>query len=169
MPMHIVILADTHGVLDDRVAALARRADLVIHGGDVGNADILDELEAAADVVAVLGNNDVPAKWPRGQARRLRALPERTRIEVPGGVIAIEHGHRALPARARHDVLRKRHADARLVVYGHSHHLVIDRAAAPWIVNPGAAGRARTFGGPSCVILRAGPRTWRLDAHRFER
>ena len=169
-PVRVLIVSDTHGALDPRIAELASRAELVIHAGDVGSAEILEQLRPAAaggQLIAVTGNNDVPGKWPRGQRRRLRDLPETAEIAVPGGVIAVEHGHRALPASRRHERLRARHPDARLVVYGHSHRLVIDRDARPWVVNPGAAGRARTFGGPSCLVLRASTRRWQIDERRF--
>ncbi|MFM1890995.1 MAG: hypothetical protein RLZ44_72, partial [Pseudomonadota bacterium] len=39
--------------------------------------------------------------------------------------------------------------------------------AIPWVLNPGAAGRSRTFGGPSCLLLHAGARVWRVETHRF--
>ena len=76
-------------------------------------------------------------------------------------------GDKAGPAKTRHAWLRRRFSSARLVVYGHSHHLCIDLQTLPWIVNPGAAGRARTFGGPSFVVLRAGVRGWKIESMRF--
>lgn len=168
MSARVCILSDTHGVLDDRILAEAARCDLVVHGGDIGCAHVLDALRAAcAEVVAVLGNNDLPAKWPEQQRAELAALAEQVRIDLPGGVLAVEHGHRVNPAATRHDRLRARHADCRAVVYGHSHKLVVDRAARPWVLNPGAAGRSRTFGGPSCLVLEAGTRAWRLRTLRF--
>jgi hypothetical protein len=53
------------------------------------------------------------------------------------------------------------------VLYGHSHRLLQDFAAEPWILNPGAAGRARTGGGPSCLVLEAGIGAWRVGAWQF--
>jgi predicted phosphodiesterase len=63
--------------------------------------------------------------------------------------------------------LRQRHPDARLIVYGHSHRLCCDLDAQPWVVNPGAAGRARTFGGASCLVLRIQDNGWHIEAYRF--
>lgn len=168
MTERVCILSDTHGVVDKRVLAEAARADVVVHGGDIGDAAVLDVLRDACNaVVAVLGNNDLPAKWPADQHPVLAALDAQARIALPGGILAVEHGHRVNPVAARHDKLRARHPDCRAVVYGHSHRLVIDRDADPWVLNPGAAGRARTFGGPSCLLLDAGPRRWRLTPRRF--
>ena len=53
------------------------------------------------------------------------------------------------------------------MVYGHSHRLCIDRSAQPWVANPGAAGRARTFGGPSLLLLVAQRGTWSLREQRY--
>jgi uncharacterized protein len=165
----VLLLADTHGLLNARIAALARDCDVVVHAGDVGNATVLETLRAGgARVVAVRGNNDVPSKWPRDERRTLDALEDEARIDLPGGALIATHGDRYAPA-TRHARLRTGFPDARAVVYGHSHRLVVDDAAAPWILNPGAAGRARTYGGPSCLVLEARPRTWRVEAHRFER
>jgi putative phosphoesterase len=161
--VRVCILSDTHAVLDDRVLSTAACADLVVHAGDVGNAAVLEALEAVCDrVVAVLGNNDVAAKWPVADRHRLQDLPEQASIALPGGTLVVEHGHRVNPAARRHTRLRQRHPDARAIVYGHSHRLVIDQTETPWVLNPGAAGRARTFGGATCLVLSAGFRVWRL-------
>jgi putative phosphoesterase len=168
--MRVCILSDTHGEIDARIVELAARADLVIHGGDVGARRVIDALSrrSPARLVVVRGNNDVPAKWPAGEQAALQALPLRREVELPGGVIAVEHGHHANPAGRRHARLRERYPHARAVVYGHSHRLVCDTAESPWVLNPGAAGRSRTFGGPSCLVLHAGSReSWRLETHRF--
>jgi predicted phosphodiesterase len=72
-----------------------------------------------------------------------------------------------LAAAGRHAKLRQRYPQARAIVYGHSHHLVADRDALPWVLNPGAAGRTRTYGGPSCMVIEATDSDWRLSIHRF--
>ena len=167
--VHVLLLADTHGSLDARIAALARECDIAVHAGDVGNAAVIDALvQAGARVIAVRGNNDVPSRWPRGERHALDALEEIAEIELPGGTLIATHGDRYAPAK-RHARLRAGFSAARAVVYGHSHRLVIDDAESPWILNPGAAGRARTYGGPSCLVLEASEYAWRVEAQRFSR
>lgn len=163
--MRVLIVSDTHGLIDARIAALARGCDAVVHGGDVGDAHVLDAL--AGNVVAVRGNNDVAAKWPARQHALLAGLPEQAEIDLPGGRLVVVHGDR-WPARGRHAALRQTFATARAVVYGHSHQLAVDDEALPWVLNPGAAGRARTYGGPSCLLLQATPQAWRVVAQRYE-
>jgi putative phosphoesterase len=165
----ILLLADTHGHVDSRVEAIAREYDVVVHAGDVGNASVLDALRASGvEVIAVRGNNDVPSKWPRADHDALAALEDVARVELPGGVLIATHGDRYAPA-VRHARLRAAYPDARAVVYGHSHRLLVDDDATPWILNPGAAGRARTYGGASCLILEARSQSWRIEPRRFER
>lgn len=162
----VLLLADTHGALDPRIADLAQDCTLAVHAGDVGASAVLETLAMAAGrVLAVRGNNDVAGKW-LGATADLAALPERLEVPLPGGILAVEHGHRQSAAR-RHARLRAAHPTARAVLYGHSHRLLQDLAPAPWLLNPGAAGRARTHGGPSCLVLEAGVGEWQITAHRF--
>ena len=134
------LLSDTHGVLDPRVAEIARGCEIAVHAGDIGCASILDELrEACHAVVAVRGNNDVASKWPKGERAQLDAIEKSAELELPGGLLIVEHGDRRLPADRRHDLLRRAHPGAKLIVYGHSHVLAVDKDARPWVANPGAA------------------------------
>jgi hypothetical protein len=163
----VAILSDTHGVLDPRVAALVADCDLAVHGGDIGNAGVLAALQPRTGrVAAVLGNNDVPHKWPAADQHLLDTLPLELTEDLPGGRLVVVHGHRT-PAKDRHAKLRRRFPEARAIVYGHSHRLVADRDTEPWVLNPGAAGRERTFGGPSCMVLRASHGGWSLAVHRY--
>lgn len=164
----IALVADTHGVLDPRIAALAARCDFAVHAGDVGAVAVLDALQPMAGrVVAVRGNNDVAAKLSREDWSRLAALPAQASLVLPGGSLVVVHGDRAGSVRARHQWLRRHYADARAIVYGHSHRLSCDTAELPWVLNPGAAGHARTFGGPSCLVLTAGSDAWAVTPYRF--
>jgi hypothetical protein len=165
--LRVAIVADTHGRLDPRIEALVAGCDLAVHGGDVGCAEILARLRPRSGrVEAVLGNNDVAHKWPEADRPVLAGLPDQLALDLPGGRLVVVHGHRTA-AKDRHARLRRQHPGARAVVYGHSHRLTVDRDALPWILNPGAAGRARTYGGPSCLILEASARGWDIESHRF--
>lgn len=166
--LRVLLLSDTHGQLRPEILDLARSVDLVVHAGDIGDPYLLEQLnEGCRRVHAVLGNNDVAAKWPAEARRALELLPMSETVPLPGGDLSVEHGHRRNPVGKRHRLLRKAYPEARLVLYGHSHRQVIDDAQTPWVVNPGAAGRSRTYGGSGCVLLTAGRREWRLEAFRF--
>jgi putative phosphoesterase len=161
------LLADTHGYLDPRIAAEVRNCDLAVHAGDIGGEAVYEALEPRSGiVVAVLGNNDTPGPWRDWEQSAAR--PGKIAIvDLPGGALVVVHGDRHVPARRRHALLRRHFATARAVVYGHSHHLVCDTDVLPWILNPGAAGRVRTYGGPSCLILTTTREEWRVETRRF--
>lgn len=160
------ILSDTHGYLDSRIAEVIRECDYAIHAGDIMGAHVLSQLRPRQSVIAVAGNNDFPAMWDKSEATIVSALPSTSQMELPGGLVKIEHGHR-FGAYPDHDQLRWDYAEARLVVYGHTHKRVIDQNAEPWVVNPGAAGKERTKGGPSCLILNASESEWIIETVLF--
>jgi len=166
--LRIALLSDTHNAVDRRVAEVVESCDLVVHAGDIGSPDVLAQLlPTSGRVFAVRGNNDTPDQWPQGTERCLRILPEYLSLDVPGGLVVVVHGHRVRPASRRHQTLRERHPEARAIVYGHTHRLVVDDSAHPWVLNPGAAGHTRTQGAPSCLVLTATPVAWYVDIHAF--
>lgn len=163
--VRVVIVSDTHGELDERIAGEAVRSDIVVHAGDIGSREVLDALcPRDGKLVAVRGNNDVPGKWRPSNWALLESLPWEARLDLPGGELVVVHGHRyGYPGRS-HARMRRDYPDARIVVYGHSHRRCEDQSASPWVLNPGVAGRVRTFGGPSFCLLRASPARWCLEA-----
>ena len=168
----IALVSDTHGHLDPRIVKVVERCSLAVHAGDIGSGAVLDVLARSdRQVTAVRGNNDVASKWDPDEHRRLEQLPWEAGLPLPGGRLVVTHGHQIVQDARRHGWLRKRYPDARVVVYGHTHRRCIDRSARPWIVNPGAAGRNRTFGGPSLIVIDvdAGAGRWRLRTVHFER
>jgi hypothetical protein len=162
------LVADTHGHVDPQIVDAVGRCALCVHAGDVGGAALLSTLtQAAGRVIAVRGNNDVAAKWPLAETDLIGALPVVAHVHLPGGVLSVVHGDRHLPVCDRHERLRRAFPRARAILYGHSHRLVVDDAGTPWVINPGAAGRSRTYGGPSCIILNATAGGWTLEVLRF--
>jgi len=166
--LRIALLSDTHNAVDRRIAEVVEGCDLVIHAGDIGSPEVLAQLlPKSGRVFAVRGNNDTPEQWPSGTEHCLRILPEYLSLDVPGGVIVVVHGHRVTPAYRRHQALRERYPDARAIVYGHTHQLVVDDAATPWVLNPGAAGFTRNKGASTCLVLTATASDWHVDTHAF--
>jgi hypothetical protein len=166
--VRVAIVSDTHGCLCPDVLGVVESCDMAIHAGDIGSGKVLDLLHSGAGKVhAVRGNNDVPGLWAGHELDVVNALPHVTEVQLPGGRLAVEHGHAHGHISPDHGMLRAAHADARMIVYGHTHKQVIDRAESPWVVNPGAAGRTRNNGGPSCLVLHAGPDSWEIEAFKF--
>ncbi len=162
----VALVADSHGRVLPEVLAGLVGVDLIVHAGDVGGAQVLKALEAVAPVLAVSGNNDLPTRWPAAERARLAALPASAVLRLTGGLLAVEHGHRFAAVATRHARLRAVHADARWVLYGHSHRCVVDADATPWVLNPGACGAARAYGGAGWLELRRVGRDWRVWSSR---
>jgi len=166
--VRVAILSDTHGHVCPNVMAVVAGCDMAVHAGDIGSSRVLDSLRAATGSVhAVRGNNDVPGLWSNEELDELKTLPRIAELRLPGGSLAVEHGH--LHGHLSPDLaeLRAVHPDARVIVYGHTHKLLVDREEAPWVLNPGAAGRIRNCGGPSCLVLTADPDSWEIEAFKF--
>lgn len=161
--MRIAIIADTHGFLDPRIAEAVTECDIAVHAGDIGGADVLLALQPRNHVVAVRGNNDVPEKWSAHEVHLLDTLPTEAEVDLPGGKLVVVHGDAAGAPAMRHEQLRRQYPTARAVAYGHSHQVSVDDSALPWILNPGAAGRTRTYGGPSCLILSCDDDCWSIE------
>lgn len=140
-PYVIGLISDTHGQLRAGVHEAFQGVDLILHAGDVGGDDILDELSLIAPVEAVYGNTD-----PTGNPR-LSAQINRT---VGGVTIQVQHGHES--GRLTADALLERFS-ADVLVYGHTHRQSVTRREGRLVINPGAAGPRRFHLMPSVARL----------------
>lgn len=164
----VAIVSDTHGYLDERIASIVATCDYAVHAGDISSASVLEALKPQhGSVIAVAGNNDQAHMWSATESHIVDDLPDVAELDLPGGKLMVEHGHKHGMSSPSHDSLRSTHPDARVIVYGHTHKLVIDKSASPWVINPGAAGRKRTKGGPSCLVLIADENQWSVEIQRF--
>lgn len=141
VPHLIGLIADTHGLLRPSVHEALAGVELILHAGDVGGDDVLDELALIAPVRAVYGNTDLPGD-PR--------LAEAIEYAVGGVTIHVSHGHEL--GSPRPEKLIEQYA-ADVIVYGHTHRPLVVRADARLIVNPGAAGPRRFDITPSVARL----------------
>lgn len=164
----IALLSDSHGIVQEGVLEAIRDADLIVHAGDVGSSMVLDELAKTAPVVVVAGNNDKRSKWVLSEHARLEELAEIQEVGLPGGLLAVIHGHQWPKLATRHAKAPQKFPYARCVVYGHSHRLVIDRDEGPWVVNPDACGFSRTYGGATWLGLTVSPERWTLSESCFD-
>jgi len=56
--LRVGLVSDTHGLFRPEARAFLIGCDYIIHGGDIGKSEILEELAAMAPLIAVRGNND---------------------------------------------------------------------------------------------------------------
>lgn len=144
--MIVGLISDTHGLVRADVHTTLAGVDLILHAGDVGGADIIDELTLIAPVRAVRGNTDAPDE---------PGLEDAIDVTLEGVRIHVSHGHEV--GRPTAATLAAAY-DADLIVYGHTHRQRIDCVDGRVVVNPGAAGARRFDLHPSvaCVTIRRG-------------
>jgi len=142
-PTRIVagLISDTHGLLRPGVHTALEGVDLIIHAGDVGGSDILDELRLIAPVHAVYGNTD-PAGDPNLQGELT--------IPLDGIEVHVSHGHELGSPTPEKLVAAYHH---QVIIYGHTHLPLIERIGEQLVVNPGAAGPRRFKLAPSVALM----------------
>jgi putative phosphoesterase len=116
-----------------------RGSRLILHAGDVGKPEILEELKKVAPVVAVRGNVDT-APWAQ-------ALPETALVEEGGVWIYMLHDVNALD-------LNPAASGFHVVVSGHSHKPGKTERDGVLYINPGSAGPRRFQLPVSVAILQ---------------
>ena len=126
--LRVGLISDTHGLLRPEVKAFLGGSDFIIHGGDICEPAILDELRALAPVTAVRGNNDRGA-WTEH-------LAETEWLQVGEIVIVAIHDLSQLD-------IDPQAAGVHVVVSGHSHQPRIERRDGVLFVNPGSPGPRR--------------------------
>jgi hypothetical protein len=126
--MKIGVISDTHGLLRPEAVAVLQGCERIIHAGDIGSVDILDQLALIAPLHVVRGNNDLDAPWAEHLADSLR-------FDLNGWETLLVHDIADVPA-----VLD---AAIKLVVTGHSHKPLMEWRGERLYLNPGSAGRRR--------------------------
>jgi putative phosphoesterase len=124
----IGLISDTHGLLRQEAIETLRGSELIIHAGDVGKPEILEELRKIAPVVAVRGNVD-KGEWAK-------ALPESAVAEAGSVLIYVLHDVNTLD-------LNPKAAGFHIVVSGHSHKPGKLERDGVLYINPGSAGPRR--------------------------
>jgi len=122
------VISDTHGLLRPEATEALKGSDLIVHAGDVGGAQILEQLRAIAPTFAVRGNVDT-GEWAK-------VLPM-TEVVIVGQLqLYVLHDLATLD-------LNPRAAGFAAVVYGHSHRPDAEVRHGVLYLNPGSAGPRR--------------------------
>ena len=124
----IGVISDTHGLLRPEAIAALRGAEHIVHAGDVGKPEILQQLGEIAPVTAVRGNID-KGTWAL-------KLPETQVVELPGISIYVLHDLGTLD-------LKPQAAGFKVVISGHSHVPKQEMRDGVLYFNPGSAGPRR--------------------------
>jgi putative phosphoesterase len=122
------VVSDTHGLLRPQAIDALRGSAMIIHAGDVGNAEVIDRLGGIAPTFVVRGNID-KGSW----AARLPATE----------LVAIGELHFFVLHEISQLELDPAAAGFAAVVFGHSHQPSIETRQGVLFLNPGSAGPRR--------------------------
>jgi putative phosphoesterase len=148
------LISDTHFQdrlfdLPDGLNSLWAGVDLILHAGDVGELDVLDQLSHIAPVVAVHGNDE--------PEHVKQALPDQQLVSIHGLRVLLWHSHYPDPAEERAkrsgtwgpklDRIANygRQMNANIMIYGHTHVPMVHRAEEVLLFNPGALASGSYF------------------------
>jgi putative phosphoesterase len=149
--IRIGVIADTH--IPDRVTGLhpdilpifrSAGVSTILHAGDISANWVLSRLGEVAPVIAVRGNRDF-------LAGRLKLVEQ---LNLNGVSVALMHGHGGWIPYLKDkvnfyrdgyqldrylDLLVESAEEAKVVIFGHTHHPVIHQYKGKLILNPGSA------------------------------
>ncbi|GLR84137.1 metallophosphoesterase family protein [Bradyrhizobium iriomotense] len=128
MTFTIGIISDTHGLLRPEALRVLAHVDHIIHGGDIGDPEIITALRRIAPVTAIRGNVDT-GDWATEFA-------ETEFVRLAGRLFYVLHDLNTLqvdPVAEGIDV----------IVSGHSHVPKLNTVDGLLYVNPGSAGHRR--------------------------
>lgn len=145
--MLAVVIADTHiprraKTLPEGLLQYLKKADQLLHAGDLMDLGLLDTLADYAPVKAVRGNLDA-------QDDR---LPETLEFELDGVRVAMIHD--SGPKKGRRSRMKRRFPEARVIVFGHSHIPWLEDEGGLLLLNPGSPTDKRRQPDYTCALLR---------------
>ena len=124
----IGLISDTHSLLRPKALAALQGSELILHAGDVGSMNIIEQLRELAPVVAIKGNIDKGACASE--------LPSTAIVQARSALIYVLHDIQQLgidPAAANFNI----------VISGHSHRAARTEQRGVLYINPGSAGPRR--------------------------
>jgi putative phosphoesterase len=122
----IGVISDTHGLVRPEAIAALRGCDAIVHAGDIGKPEVLEQLARLAPLTAIRGNVDM---WAAD-------LPDTAVLALAGKRFYVIHNVKGLE-------LDPRSTGFAAVISGHSHVPKSEMRDGVLYLNPGSAGPRR--------------------------
>jgi putative phosphoesterase len=132
--VRIGVISDTHGVFDRAIVRHFAGVDRILHAGDIGRREVIEQLEEIAPVTVVSGNVD---------GFEASGFPVEQVIELAGHRIALYHRLYEKGKLTRDAVSFLKRTTPEVCVYGHSHQPKAEWRDGILLFNPGSAGPKR--------------------------
>ena len=147
----IAIISDTHGLLRPEVREILEGCDHILHGGDIADQKIYDEISSIKPCTFVRGNAD--KDWAE-------FIPPEQELKLLGFSFYMVHNRKHI---------RKNLAGVDFVVYGHSHkyeNYVMDGIH---YLNPGSCGQRRFHQPVTMMVLTVDDVTKNYEIEKIDR
>ena len=131
----VAVISDTHGILRPEVIDIVKTCEIILHGGDIGGSEIMDQLNAINQTYAVRGNAD--KEWAEG-------LPNELDMKLFGFRIYMVHNKKHI----REDL-----SGVDIIIYGHSHKYEEKSNGNITFLNPGSCGPRRFRQSVTMMVL----------------
>lgn len=156
--MKIGLVSDTHGYFDPDLPELLAGVDSILHAGDVGSREVLDDLGRIADLRVVRGNVDpVELNLPPSLKVRFENVQVEIQHQLPVPQDELEQWTDGSPLQQQNpertaEFLENFDPETQVVVFGHSHRPCLLTVGHKLFFNPGSSGKKR-FSLPRCFGL----------------
>ena len=146
--VRIGVISDTHlprkgRRLPQAALDLFEKVDVILHAGDFIDSTVYFELAEVAPTRGVLGNGDV--------SELASIVPVRDSFEAGGIRIGMIHDSGSRDRRRKR--MAREFPRHRVVVFGHSHHPLVEDDGELLLLNPGSACDPRAAKVPTVAIL----------------
>ncbi len=173
--MKIGVVSDTHGFFDPRLREVLAGVEAILHAGDVGSREVLDELGQVAKIYAVRGNVDsAESNFPLSRSVKMDRLHVEIlhQLSVPQEELIAWSDGSLLPKvhPERRDIFLKSFPEVtQVVVFGHTHQPCLAVLGHRLFFNPGSAGQQRFSLPRCCGLLETFPRGLRAEIVALEK
>ncbi len=135
---NIAIISDTHGHLSKVLIEHLRKADIILHAGDIDTPSTFSALKKLGRVIAVRGNMDMNPAF--------KNLPTEEMIDIKGTRFYIRHDLSRLD-------LQPEASNVDVFISGHTHRTADEIRNGVRYLNPGSASLPRMGTAPTMVQI----------------
>jgi len=126
--IYIAVISDTHGYLSKALIEQLKKADIILHAGDIDTPGTFSTLKKLGRLIAVRGNMDMNPAF--------KDLPSEEMVDIQGTRFYIRHDL------SRMDLLPEA-SDVDILISGHTHRTTDETHNGVRYLNPGSASLPR--------------------------
>ncbi len=134
--MRIGVISDTHGIFDRAISRYFAGVEHILHAGDIGKREVIEQLEQIAPVTVVSGNVD---------GFEASGFPVEQVVALAGYRVALYHRLYERGKLTRDGACFLERTNPDICIYGHTHQPRTEWREGVLLFNPGSAGPKRFY------------------------